>query len=145
MSSEDQTHLGATLKQILCFMIHATAVFLSFRFKLQVQFLHSLSYCNPTSYCEHFVIIHTIPDSKSSMLIKFSKKSPSLHLVFRPLETLLLVHLVHYNNGQKQIKIEKVRAPQSRGVKNSKRQTVEYYKADSWPPKKIPCMLFCHY
>jgi hypothetical protein len=49
------------------------------------------------------------------MLIKFSLKvTPSLHLVFRPLETLLLVHLVHYNNGQKHIKIEKVTAPQSR-------------------------------
>jgi hypothetical protein len=35
-------------------------------------------------YCKHFVIIHTIPDSKSSMLIEFSLKSPCLHPVFGP-------------------------------------------------------------
>jgi hypothetical protein len=56
--------------------------------------------------------MHTIPDSKSSMLIEFSLKSPTLHEVFGPLETLLLMHMVHYNNRQKQIRIEKVMAPQ---------------------------------
>jgi hypothetical protein len=55
------------------------------------------------------------------MLIEFSLKSPSLHPIFGPLETLLLVHLVHYNNRQKQIRIEKVMTPQSRGGQELKK------------------------
>jgi hypothetical protein len=55
------------------------------------------------------------------MLIEFSLKSPSFHPVFGPLETLLLVHLVHYNNRQKQIRIEKVMTPQSKGGQELKK------------------------
>jgi hypothetical protein len=65
--------------------------------------------------------MHTIPDSKSSMLIEFSLKSPSLHHVFGPLETLFLMHMVHYNNRQKWNRIEKVMAPQSRGGQELKK------------------------
>jgi len=76
--------------------------------------------------------MHTIPDSKSSMLIEFSLKSPSLHPVPGPLETLLLMHLVHCNNRQKWIRIEKVMDPQSRGAQElKKKQTIKYYKTHS--------------
>jgi hypothetical protein len=44
------------------------------------------------------------------------------------LEPLILVHMVHQNH-QKQIKIEKVTTPQSKGGQELKKKTIKHYKA----------------
>jgi len=43
----------------------------------------------------------------------------------------------HTNNHSKLIRKEKVMAPQSKGVKNSRKQTIKHYKIDYWTPKFI--------
>jgi hypothetical protein len=51
-------------------------------------------------------------------------------------ESLLLVHLAHWKSSKNK-SIDKVTAPQIRGVKNWVKQTIEHYKFGSQTPKKL--------
>jgi hypothetical protein len=60
-----------------------------------------------------------------------SKGRASLFLVSKQNLNPSYWHILYTKNRKKWIRIEKLMTPQNRGVKNSKKQTIECYKADS--------------
>jgi hypothetical protein len=54
------------------------------------------------------------------------------------LEPLLLMHPVQYKSSTNELELRQLWPPKEEGVKNSEKQTVQHYKADSQTPKKSP-------